>query len=66
MSLAPVSVSDDECSVTPIDKSVACHHEDGESYLNTKAGVAEAALQDGKGLLMISHSLAHQINVLCF
>ncbi|XP_057199091.1 rho guanine nucleotide exchange factor 11 isoform X2 [Triplophysa rosa] len=46
VSLEPDSVSDDECSVTPIDKSEACHHEDGESYLDTKAGVAEAALQD--------------------
>ncbi|XP_065111140.2 rho guanine nucleotide exchange factor 11 isoform X3 [Paramisgurnus dabryanus] len=51
VSLEQHSAGYDECALTPIkptEESEACHDENGESYLHTKAGVAEAALQDVK------------------
>nr|XP_055051512.1 rho guanine nucleotide exchange factor 11 isoform X3 [Misgurnus anguillicaudatus] len=49
VSLEQHSAGDNECalkSIKPIEVSEASHDENGESYLHTKAGVAEAALQD--------------------
>lgn len=51
VSLERDSASDDECALrptTPTDQSEAICREDGDGYLQTKAGVAEAALQDGE------------------
>ncbi|XP_067255895.1 rho guanine nucleotide exchange factor 11 isoform X4 [Chanodichthys erythropterus] len=49
VSLERDSASDDECALrptTPTDQSEASCREDGDGYLQTKTGVAEAALQD--------------------
>lgn len=51
MSLERDSNSDDECALTPTtptDQSGASVRQDGDGFLQSKAGVAEAALQDGE------------------
>ncbi|XP_067303671.1 rho guanine nucleotide exchange factor 11 isoform X2 [Pseudorasbora parva] len=46
VSLERDSASDDECPLTPTGQSEASGREDGDGFLQTKSGVAEAALQD--------------------
>ncbi|XP_059361793.1 rho guanine nucleotide exchange factor 11 isoform X3 [Carassius carassius] len=46
VSLEQDSVSDDEAALTPTDGSDTQHHQDGDGFPQTKAAVAEAALQD--------------------
>lgn len=64
VSLERDSASEDECALTPdttpTDGSDALRHQNRDGFLQNKAAVAEAALQDGEPFLHDINTPTHQ------